>query len=139
QNMVHRAEIVRDGSMLTLRRVKGEERAEFLTSTDQWFNPVFLAHAPDGSIVVADFYREIIEDYSAVPRYLQQQYGLANGKDHGRLWRLSHRELPQAPQADMSRLSASQLVEELASTNFWRRETAKRLLKERKCVEVAPQ
>ncbi len=35
-----------------------------------------LVHGPDGSIWVVDYYREIIEDYSAIPRHLQQQYTL---------------------------------------------------------------
>ena len=88
----------------------GEERAEFLTSTDPWFHAIALAHAPDGSVFIADFYREIIEDYSAIPRYLQQQYGLVDGKDRGRIWRLTHGDAPRAPAADMSRLGVEQLA-----------------------------
>ena len=63
----------RDGSRLRLRRAPGEEKSEFLTSSDSWFHAIALSHAPDGSVFIADFYREIIEDYSAIPRYLQQQ------------------------------------------------------------------
>lgn len=33
-------------------------------------------------------YREIIEDYSAIPRFLQQQYGLNHGIDRGRIWKI---------------------------------------------------
>lgn len=139
QNMIHRTLITRDGPALRISRTEAEEHSEFLTSTDQWFNPISLAHAPDGSVAIADFYREIIEDYSAIPRYLQQQYGVTNGKNHGRLWRLVHRDMPAASPADMSRLTAEQLVQELASSNYWRRQTAKRLLIERKQNEVAPQ
>ncbi len=86
QNLVHRADIVRDGTQLRLRRVKGEERSEFLASRDAWFHPVALAQTPEGHMAVVDFYREIIEDYSAIPRHLQQQYGLVNGQDRGRIW-----------------------------------------------------
>jgi putative membrane-bound dehydrogenase-like protein len=137
QNMIHRAIISRDGPSLHLGRTEAEKQSEFLTSTDQWFNPISLTHAPDGSVAIADFYREIIEDYSAIPRYLQQQYGLTNGKNHGRIWRLVHRDMPADSAADMSRLSPDQLVEELASSNFWRRQTAKRLLVEQSLTEVA--
>ncbi len=42
----------------------------------------------DGALYVSDMYREIIEDYSAIPRFLQQQYGVAYGDAHGRIWRL---------------------------------------------------
>ena len=137
QNMVHRSVITRDGPLLSLSRSPGEEKSEFLTSTDQWFNPIALTHAPDGSVAIADFYREIIEDYSAIPRYLQQQYGLKNGINHGRIWRLVHQEMPTASPADMSQLTPEQLVDELASANFWRRQTARRLLTERQQTDMA--
>jgi putative membrane-bound dehydrogenase-like protein len=138
QNLVHRAVVERDGARLTLRRAPGEEQAEFLTSTDPWFHAIALSHAPDGSVFISDFYREIIEDYSAIPRYLQQQYGLVSGKDRGRIWRLTHPNTACAPAADMSRLGANQLAAEVGSPHFWRRITARRLLIERQLVQAAP-
>lgn len=87
-SLVHRSEIVRDGTALRLQRVKGEEHSEFLASHDSWFHPVSLAQSPEGGIAICDFYREIIEDYSAIPRHLQQQYGVINGHDRGRIWLL---------------------------------------------------
>ncbi len=137
QNFIHRAAILRDGSQLRLARPAGEEQSEFLASTDAWFHPIALAHAPDDSICVVDFYREIIEDYSAIPRYLQQQYELNHGQDRGRLWRLTRKGAPASGPTDMSRLSAEQLVAELASGNFWRRQTARRLLIERREIAMA--
>jgi putative membrane-bound dehydrogenase-like protein len=131
QNLVHRAVIERDGPALRLRRAPGEEQREFLASSDPWFHPMNLAHGPEGALYIVDFYREIIEDYSAIPRYLQQQYGLVEGREHGRVWRLTHRSAPRAPAADMSRLGRSALVKEVASPHFWRRQTARRLLVER--------
>ncbi|MBV6500202.1 MAG: hypothetical protein CJBNEKGG_02672 [Prosthecobacter sp.] len=92
QNLVHRADIVRDGTQLRLRRVRGEEQREFLASGDPWFHPISLAQTPEGHMAVVDFYREIIEDYSAIPRHLQQQYGLVNGHDRGRIWILEARD-----------------------------------------------
>lgn len=137
QNMVHRAVISREGPMLHLTRAPSEEHSEFLASSDQWFNPMALAQSPDGSVVICDFYREIIEDYSAVPRYLQQQYGLKNGDNFGRVWRLTHRDAVSQPSADMSSLSFDELVDELASHNLWRRQTARRLLIENGQVDLA--
>jgi hypothetical protein len=97
QNIVHRGQLERDGPGLRMRRFAGEENKEFLASTDSWFHPIHLAHGPDGTIWIVDMYREIIEDYSAVPRFLQQQYGLTNGIAHGRIWRLTHRDAPAGP------------------------------------------
>ena len=34
--------------------------AEFMASRDNWFRPVQFANAPDGSLFVADMYRETI-------------------------------------------------------------------------------
>src|SRR4029450_145776 len=95
-------------------------------------------HGPDGSIWVTDYYREIIEDYSAIPRHLQQQYGLYAGHDRGRIYRLPDRDSPQAPAADMSTLDTKALARECASPLFWRRQTAQRLLVEQGEKNAAP-
>ncbi|MEX2170939.1 MAG: PVC-type heme-binding CxxCH protein [Pirellulales bacterium] len=130
QNLVHRAILERDGSSLSAHRVLGEEQSEFLASSDPWFHPMALSHGPEGAIWIVDFYREIIEDYSAIPRYLQQQYGLHNGHDRGRIYRLVHNTTAMPP-TDMSRLADDELVDEVSSPLLWRRQTARRLLVER--------
>ena len=97
-NIVHRTVLTRDGAGYQARRAPGEQDSEFLASTDQWFRPMNLRVGPDGALYIVDMYREIIEDYSAVPRFLQQQYGLNKGKEHGRIWRL--RPKGKAPTAE---------------------------------------
>lgn len=131
QSLVHRAVIERNGPELRVHRASGEERREFLASRDSWFRPVALAEGPEGALYIVDMYREIIEDYSAVPRFMQQQYGVNHGLDRGRLWRLVHDEAPPAQPADLSQLDAAALAAELDSGGFWRRQTAERLLRER--------
>ncbi|GIT06232.1 MAG: hypothetical protein CM1200mP29_16430 [Verrucomicrobiota bacterium] len=131
QNFVHRAELERDGILLNIRRIAGEAQSEFIASEDIWFHPIHLSIGPNGGIYIADFYREIIEDYSAIPRYLQQQYGLDDGKDHGRVWRLVHNDMPKPQSPNMSKLSNDALTREVVSPRFWRRQTARRLLLER--------
>ncbi len=154
QNLIHRSVVTRDGLRLMLSRAKGEESSEFLTSTDSWFHPIALSHGPDGCVWITDFYREIIEDYSAIPRYLQQQYGVTNGKDHGRIWRLTSDDVGRAllpvdkrdtkqtaksgHPTDMSQLSAAELAREVGAALYWRRQTARRLLTERKLKDQAP-
>jgi len=136
-NFIHRAIIEQDGSALKLRRAPGEEMSEFAASTDAWSHPMNLTHGPDGAIWVVDYYREIIEDYSAIPRHLQQQYGLYAGHDRGRIYRLTHRA-SKAPPTDISRLDAKALARECASPLLWRRQTAQRMLTERQEKSVAP-
>ena len=109
QNLIHRADIVRDGTRLRLERVKGEEQSEFLASRDSWFHPMSLAHTPQGGMAICDFYREIIEDYSAIPRHLQQQYGVMNGHDRGRIWILE----AKAPYTEPKLSAAEALVLQL--------------------------
>ena len=111
QNLIHRAEIVREGTRLRLRRVKGEEQREFLASRDAWFHPIALALSPQGHLAIVDFYREIIEDYSAIPRHLQQQYGLVNGRDRGRIWMLEAQENWQKPPLNAADAQVLQLRE----------------------------
>ncbi len=134
-NLVHRSLIERQGMDYVARRAPGEEQSEFLASTDQWFRPINLSIGPDGAIYIVDMYREIVEDFSAIPRYLQQLYveSLVNGQDHGRIWRLVHgptRDARTEPKLHLT--STDELVRHLAHPNHWWRETAQRLLIERR-------
>lgn len=132
QNLVHRSRIVRDGTRLRLERKEGERDSEFLASRDGWFHPIALSHTPEGGIGIVDFYREIIEDYSAIPRHLQQQYGLVKGSDRGRLWLLAPEEEQGEPKSrNLAALDEASLGRELESDIYWRRRTAQRLLEER--------
>jgi len=130
-NLIHRALIEVDGSALKIRRAPGEEHSEFAASSDAWCHPMNLAHGPDGSLWITDYYREIIEDYSAIPRHLQQQYGVYHGHDYGRIYRLTHRDTSRPPAANLGALDGKTLAREIASPFFWRRQTAQRVLVER--------
>jgi putative membrane-bound dehydrogenase-like protein len=131
QNLIHRCLLEPNGAGFAAKRAA--DNREFLTSTDRWFRPVNLTVGPEGALYVVDMYREIIEDYSAIPRYLQQQYveSLRHGRDRGRIWRL----VPVGKQINhgpiLAKESAKQLVAELGSPNVWRRLTAQQLLIER--------
>jgi putative membrane-bound dehydrogenase-like protein len=131
QNLVHRCLLEPQGAGFEARRA--DEGREFLTSTDRWFRPVNLTVGPEGALYVVDMYREIIEDYSAIPRYLQQQYveSLRNGHDRGRIWRVVYGDKTPATDANLAAGGPDRLLAELASPSAWRRLTAQRLLVER--------
>ena len=146
QNLIHRCLLVPDGVLYAARRPQGEESREFLASTEQWFRPVNLMTGPEGALYVVDMYRAIIEDYSAIPRWLRQIYveSLVAGADKGRIWRIvaetpgdrspgassaSPRRTPRV--ADLGKATTGQLVDEFSSVTWWRRRTAQRLLVER--------
>ncbi len=128
--LLHRSIVEQDGTGLKVHRADSEQDKEFLASTDSWFSPVGLAQAPDGSIYICDFYREIIEDYSAVPRPMQQLYRLNHGADKGRIWRVSPITANTLESVDQADLTNANLEKELNSPHYWHRQTANRLLYE---------
>src|SRR4030095_16379157 len=113
-NLIHSALIEDDGSALKLRRIQGQEKSEFAASTDTWSHPMNLTHGPDGAIWITDYYREIIEDYSAIPRHLQQQYGVYAGHDRGRIFRLTHVDVHTST-SELGSLEGMALARECAS------------------------
>ncbi len=133
QNLIHRCLLEPQGVGYSAKRPREDEQTEFLTSTDNWFRPVNLTTGPDGALYVVDMYREIIEDYSAIPRYLQQLYmeSLVAGAERGRIWKIVPEGSPGGAEVDLSSASVSRLTTELANPNAWRRATAQRLLVER--------
>ena len=138
QNILHRCIVNRSGSGYTGHRAEEEQQSEFVASSDKWFRPVNVRVGADGALYVSDMYREIIEDYSAIPRFLQQQYGVAFGDKHGRIWRLVSAEKPLRPIENLEEKSSAELVPYLADSDSWWRETAQRLLVERKDDTVIP-
>lgn len=137
QNLVNRAIPVREGTRIRLHRPADFDEREFLASTDGWFRPVNLETGPDGALYVVDMYREIIEDYSAIPRYLQQQYGLEKGGQHGRIWRVVAGDAPEPSPLRLSNASDDELVSAIEHPNAVWRQTAQRLLVERGPAHVA--
>jgi putative heme-binding domain-containing protein len=99
-------------------------------STDTWFRPVDIKPAPDGSIFVADFYEEKIA-------HLRHNEGTID-KDTGRIYRLAAKDATFHKPADLGKMSSKELVALLKSDNRWKRQTALRLLGDRKDKSVLP-
>ena len=140
QNLIHRCLLIPDGVSFRAERPQRDERSEFLTSSEQWFRPVNMLTGPDGMLYVVDMYRDVIEDYSAIPRYLQQLYvrSLIAGAQRGRIWRIVAGEDSSGQQVDLTAETGSQLALRLSDDNAWRRLTAQRLLVERQDRSVVP-
>ena len=101
-----------------------------VTSSDTWFRPVDIKPGPDGSLFVADFYEAKIA-------HLGHNDGVID-RDTGRVYRLAARDAKFARPIDLGKKSSAELIELLKSDNRWQRETALRLLGDRKDKSILP-
>ena len=142
-NFVRRIVVTDDGT--TLRARSAYDKAEFLGSTDERFRPVAFSTAPDGTLMIVDFYRGVIQDRSSTTVYLKdyiQKRNLDNpmGVGMGRIWRIMHTTTERdTTRPQLSRASPAQLVQALSHPNGWWRDTAQRLLVERGSTTVTTQ
>lgn len=115
---------------------------EFLASTDERFRPVNAYNAPDGSLYVVDMYHGIIQHKTYMTSYLREQT-LNRGLDkpgfgHGRIYRIRSTSGKSEPLKNIAALQGLDLVKVLMHPNAWQRETAQRLLVERKDPATVP-
>ncbi len=101
-----------------------------VSSEDVAFRPVFIANAPDGSLLIADFY----EFYIAHGQNYQSQIDPTSG----RLYRLRGRNSALEGDIDLARKTPDDLVGLLSHPNKWHRHMAVRLLGERKDASAIP-
>lgn len=128
-NLVHRRRLLPDG--VTFRSEPADAGREFLRSSDNWFRPVNLLHGPDGALYVLDMSREIIESIH-IPSDVFARLDLTRGRDQGRIYRVAPEGFRPPPPPRLSKASTAALVEALGHRNAWHRETAQRLLLERR-------
>jgi glucose/arabinose dehydrogenase/mono/diheme cytochrome c family protein len=134
-NLIKRIKITeKDGVRVGANAYSGKE---FMTSTDERFRPVSLYNGPDGALYVVDLYRGILQHRKYVTSFLRQQIverGLDQGIGLGRLWRIVPEGAPRAnfKAVGLAQASVSGLVEKLGDVNGWVRDTAQRLLVERR-------
>ena len=142
-NFVRR--IVLDDDGTTLRARNAYDKAEFFGSTDERFRPVFISNAPDGTLMVVDFYRGVIQDRASTTLYLRdyiqrRKLDAPTGVGRGRVFRIVHESVQRdTTRPQLSRATPAQLVEALSHPNGWWRDTAQRLLVERSGVKAVPE
>ncbi len=133
-NLIHRKKLLysNPGDRFAGGSTRADENVEFITSTDTWFRPANFINGPDGCLYVCDMYRETIEHPFSIPEDIKAKLDLESGSDRGRIYRLTP---PGGAKTDWQRpadCSTEELVEMLTSKNGWHRETAQRLLLERR-------
>jgi len=138
-NVVSRFILGDDGK--TLRARKAYDRAEFLSSTDERFRPVYLSNAPDGTLYVVDIYRGIIQHHTYITEYLRGQIdsrSLEQPIGLGRIYRVVHESTVRDRTTLPAKVPTTRLAGLLSHPSGWWRDTAQRLLVERGDRSVAP-
>lgn len=136
-NLVKRFILEEKDAQYTAKNAYQEQ--EFLTSTDERFRPVNAYTGPDGALYLADMYRGIIQHKGFLTHYLVQNIKdrkLEEPTNMGRIWRI----VPDNAKPQPTKLpkESAELVKVLSDVNGWKRDTAQRLLVERKDLSVAP-
>jgi putative membrane-bound dehydrogenase-like protein len=135
-NIIHRKILAPDGVGFVARRA--DEGKEFVASTDTWFRPAQFANAPDGTLYVADMYREVIEHPASLPPEIKKHLDLTSGRERGRIYRVVPEGYTQRPRPRLGRATTDELVHLLEHRNGWHRDAALRLLFERAGPGAAP-
>jgi putative heme-binding domain-containing protein len=111
--------------------VRTQDLGHAVTSSDPWFTPVDIKLGPDGALYIADWYDLQCNHY-------RNHEGQID-KDTGRVYRLEAVDAKPIPPFNLARLSSAELVQLLAHSNRWHRQTALRLLGDRKDKSVVVQ
>jgi putative membrane-bound dehydrogenase-like protein len=136
QNLIQRQTLRPHGASFRSEPVF-EDGAEFLSSTDVAFRPVFLASGPQGALYIADMHRAEIDHPTFIPEEVRGRLDFDSGKGAGRIYRVtggSPRVAWKRPRFD----SVTDLLGALESADAWSRETARRLMIERADAAALP-
>jgi len=133
QNLVQRQSIKNNGATFISERV--HEDWEFLSSSDSWFNPVFLSHGPKGAMYLADMYRKVIDHPSYVPEEARGALDFESGKGKGKIYRITRDNFEynniETVFPSSSAANTDMLITALSSDDEWERNTAFRLILEK--------
>lgn len=119
QGRIVESEMLADRSSFRTRDVSRP-----VTSDDRWFRPVDIKVGPDGALYVCDWYDEQVNHY----RNHEGRIDTANG----RIYRLKAKGAQPTRAEDLSRLATDTLLHRLSHPNRSIRQTALRLLADRR-------
>ena len=137
QNLVQRQVLSPNGVTFTSKPARSGR--DFLSSRDTWFRPVFAANGPDGALYIVDMYRKIIDHPQYVPEQSRALLDFEAGKERGRIYRVVASGWRRDRAAiDLGRMTVAELTRTLEHPNAWWRETAQRLLLERRDRTAIP-
>src|SRR5688500_8813271 len=140
-NFVRRTLLTSENGTVRGRNAYAEQKQEFIASTDERFRPVSFATGPDGALYIVDLYRGVLQHRISLTSYLRKQSEdrkLVHPQHLGRIYRVvpAGRPVPRVPR--IATLSTAQWVERLGHANGWWRDTAQRILVERRDTGAVP-
>ncbi|MFK5924738.1 MAG: HEAT repeat domain-containing protein [Verrucomicrobiota bacterium] len=135
-NLIHRRVLTPNGVSFDSKRV--DENTEIVRSKDNWFRPTNLTNAPDGTLHIADMYREVIETPTSMTPEILAAIDLQNGHKHGRIYRLAPAGFKAPAPPKLGSASIAELVKMLENPNGWWRDTAQRLIYQRQDKAAIP-
>lgn len=116
--------------------------SEMLASIDERSRLVNAYTAPDGTLYLVDLYRGILQHKKFLTTYLRKQI-LSRGLDKpiglGRIYRLRWTEKAASAVPDFSQMNSKELVQWLKHKNGTLRDTARRLLIEKRDLSIVPE
>lgn len=117
-HVIHRLVLTENGLEVSAQRAGSDKNTEFLISKDPSFRPAQIIAGPEGALYIAD---------------------IQNGGDSGRIFRIVPDTFKQGRPPQLGKAKTHEVVALLAHTNSWLRDTAARLLYERRDpASVAP-
>lgn len=126
QGRLVESEVIADQSSFRTR-----DLSRPVTSDDRWFRPVDIKVGPEGALYVCDWYDQQVNHY----RNHEGKIDTSNG----RIYRLKAKDARPTSMEDFSKASTVTLLQKLNDPNRWVRQTALRLLADRRDpAAVAP-
>jgi putative membrane-bound dehydrogenase-like protein len=110
-HMVRRLVLNENGLLVTAQRASDEPNSEFLMSRDSSFRPIQVINGPDGTLYIAD---------------------MQDDSERGRIYRVLPEKFKRPKFPELGKVKTYDLVSTLAQGDGWHRDTAARLLYERK-------
>ncbi|MDQ3441813.1 MAG: HEAT repeat domain-containing protein, partial [Planctomycetota bacterium] len=134
-NFVRRSILAEAGGKLVGNNAHEDEQTEFLTTTYERFRPVNMYTGPEGALYVVDMHHGLIQHKEFVTPYVAEQYRQRELGKHlrtGRIYRIVPDKAPVPPAPSLAKATSIELVAFLSHENGWVRDTAQRLLVERR-------